>query len=370
MKLSLLQENLLKGLTRAGKNVSLKPQLPILQNVLLEAKDGLLYITSTNLETTERASLGAKVDKEGALCLPSRLLTEFVQSLPQGGVTLEAKGESLRVIGGKSEAVVQGVLASEFPPFPASSVSKKQIIDKDQMVSALSLVLFAASSDEGRPILTGVRIKNEEKDTMVVATDGYRLSLYRLEGDLIKGLDAVIPSRALLELSRLLQEEKDQNGLSFSMSQEHMLLFSFGNTEIATRALDGEYPDFGKIIPQKHTTRVIYDKKELHQAVRSAAIFAKDNANIVRLRIEEKNTVISSNTPQAGESRVSLDGRLDGEGGEIAFNSRFILDLLSVYQEDEIAFEMTGALNSGVFRSVKHEGFLHIIMPVRVSGAE
>ncbi len=325
-------------------------------------------MTASTLETTESVSVGAKIEKEGGLCVPAKVFSELVSSLPQDAVTLEEKEGSLLVSCGGVRASVAGVAAGEFPPVNKQEGKKETTLEKAALVSVLSLVLFAASTDEGRPLLTGVKIVQKEEGAFFAATDGYRLSVYRPGLSFPPGTDLVIPGRALGEILRVCQEEKEVKEAALSDSGDGQLVARVGDTTIITRKIEGEYPSFEKIIPSKHTTTAVIDVQQLSKAVKSASIFARDSANIVRLHITKNSLTISANAPQVGENTVEVDAKTEGEDGDIAFNSRFLIELLGNFPGEEMVFEMTGALNPGAFRSSKDPAFLHIIMPVRVQG--
>ena len=369
MKLSVLRENLHKGVSRATRIISTRPQIPILASLLLAATDEGLQIVSSSLETTEKTSVSAKVDKEGGLCVPARVLAELVSSLPQDTVLLEEKEKHLVVSCGGVKATIAGIDSGEFPPAVVISEKGKMAAEKEILVKALSLVLFAAATDEGRPLLTGVKLTQKKENTVLAATDGYRLSVYSLSLGFLDKTDTVIPARALLELVRVCQEEKETKEVAFFPVVDGQLCIRMGDTEIITRQVDGQYPNYEKIIPTKHTTSTTVDTQELLRAVRSASIFARDSANVVRFHINKKSLTVSANAPQLGESAVEIDAKIMGEdGGDIAFNSRFLIDLLGVFPGDEVVLETTGSLNPGVFLSPKDPAFLHVIMPVRVQG--
>lgn len=367
MIVSILQENLLRALTRTGRIVPAKPQLPILQNVLLSTEEGRVKVTATNLETTESVLIGAKIEKEGGICIPSRLFLDFVSSLPQSTVHLSVREGHLFINSERFQADIPGVAAEEFPPAKAREKTEPQVLDKEEIVTAINRVIFSAASDEGRPLLTGVRITQKDEEVQFVTTDGYRLSIKRLKLRVKEGLSLLIPGRALGEVVKVCAEEKESKEMHISGPEDGQLVFTVGDTEIRTRLIDGEYPNFEKIIPTKHNTRVFFEKASLLAAVKSAAIFARDNANIVRLTIENQTVTVSANTPQVGENRVVIEANVDGDGGDMAFNSRFLLECLTNFPGEEILFEMTGSLNPGVFKPVKDDSYLHIIMPVRVS---
>ena len=367
MIVSVLQENLLKALSRTGRIVPVKPQLPIVQNVLVQAEKDRLRIVSTNLETTEIVYVGAKIEREGGVCVSSRLLLEFVSSLPQSTVKMIVKEGSLTVQCGGFRATIPGIAPTEFPPVAGHSKKNEVIIEKKEIIGAIERVLFSAATDEGRPLLAGVRIMQKQGETTLAATDGYRLSVKKITLTTKEDLDLLVPARALGEVVKVCTEDKSSKTISFIRSQDGQASFLVGDTEIMTRLIDGEYPNFEKIIPTKHNTRILLDKEALEKAVRSASVFARDNANIIRFHVENQTLTISANTPQVGEDEVDVDAKVDGEGGDIAFNSRFLTEFLSNYPENELLFEMTGALNPGVFRPTKDDSYLHIIMPVRVA---
>ncbi len=338
-----------------------------MQNVLLTAGESRLRVVATNMETTEVVWAGAKVERDGGICVSSRLLTDLVMSLPQGTIQMVAKEGSLHVRCNGVNATLPGVDASEFPPFSTIKKKSGMEMDKSSLLDALTGVLFAAATDEGRPLLTGVKISKQEGGALFAATDGYRLSIKKIKLEKLGDLNLVIPARALSEVVKVSQEEKEVRSVEIAQTDEGQLVFTVGETEIHTRPIAGEYPNIEKIIPARHNTRVLVDKTSLLHAVKSASIFARDNANILRLHIENQKMVVSANTPQVGENHVEVEARVDGEGGDIAFNGRFLLEFLNGFVGEELLFEMTGSLNSGVFRPVKDDSYLHIIMPVRVA---
>lgn len=367
MNIKILQENLLKALTKANRTVPAHPQLPVLQNIKLMARKDGLEVTATNMETSETVWVGGKVEKEGEACVSARTLFEFVASLPTETVHITGKEESLFISCAGFQATIPTIASSEFPPVPALSEGVTSSMDKETLEHALSGVLFAAATDEGRPILTGIKVLADGEDTQLVATDGYRLSLKRVKLMTDKLSGAVIPARAFSEVAKLGTEDKEEKIIKVGMAGEKQAGFIVGETTLLTRLLDGEYPNFERIIPKTFTTRALIEKEPFLRAVRSAAIFARDNANIVRLSLDKQKIIVSANAPQVGENKIELEAKIDGDGGEIAFNSRFLLDFLTNFPEEEFLFEMTGALNSGVFKPVKDESYLHIIMPVRVT---
>lgn len=372
MKLSILQENLSRGLTIASRSVATRAQLPVLGNVLLSTDKGRLKLSATNLETGTNLWLGAKVEKEGAISIPAKILTEFVSSLPAGRIEVETRENTLYLTSGSYEASFVGMAANEFPAVPSMTTKAILKFESPLLTTAINQTAFAAAQDEGRPILTGVLLKSKDKELTLVATDGYRLSLKKLKGiagigkvkEFKKGL--VLPARTLSEVARIAAEETEGKlGLAIT-PEASQVIFATSDIEIVSRLIEGKFPDFEKIIPDKGKTKVLVEKEELTRAVRIASIFARESANIVKFNIQKGNFEISANTAQVGDNKSRVEAKIEGEAGKIAFNSRYLLDLLNIVGSEQVSFEMTGSLNPGVFKPAGDDSYLHIIMPVRV----
>lgn len=372
MKLSILQENLSHGLTIASRSVAARAQLPVLGNILLSTDKGRLKLSATNLETGINLWLGAKVEKEGAISIPAKILTEFVSSLPAGRIEIEARENALHLVSGSYEASFVGLAANEFPAVPSMTTKAVLKFEAPPLALAINQTAFAAAQDEGRPILTGVLLKSQSEGLTLVATDGYRLSLKKLKGvagiekvkEFKKGL--VLPARTLLEVARVASEETEGK-LGLAVTPEaSQVIFATSDIEIVSRLIEGKFPDFEKIIPAKGKTKVLIEREELTRAVRIASIFARESANIVRFEVKGSKLEVSANTAQVGDNKSQVEAKIEGEAGKIAFNSRYLLDFLNIVGNEQVSFEMTGALNPGLFRPAGDDSYLHIIMPVRV----
>lgn len=373
MKILILQENLTKGLNLVSRFVASKATLPILGNILLTTDNGRLKLSATNLETGINLWLGAKIEKEGSLTAPAKILAEFVSSLPPEKIEIETKETVLHLNSGTFKASFIGTGAGEFPQIPSFSSEPVLIFESQELIKALSQVTFAAAQDEGRPVLTGVLIKTHNKKLSLVATDGYRLSFKNLsikENKLEKNL--LIPAKTLLEISRAAQEKhKEEKEIKITFTPEKsQVVFLLPDVEFSSRLLEGEFPDFEKTIPQTFSTRVEFDKEEFLRAIKIAAIFAREQANIVKLKIEPSvdggKLKITTETPQVGANESEIEAKIEGEALEIAFNCRFLLDLLNSPLGEEIVFEANGPLSPGVFKIKGDDSFLHLIMPVRI----
>ncbi len=368
MKVQILQENLNKGLNTASRSISPKAQLPILANVLLKTDKNRLQISATNLETGVALWLGAKVEGEGEITIPAKILNEMVASLAPGKIDLKAEGSSLKISADGYEASLNGIPAGEFPKLPVYSQESLFSFPSEKLLEAINQVAFSAATDEGRPVLTGVLFKLEGKKLSLVATDGYRLSLKTMEIEVPakEEFSLILPAKTLIEVGRIIAEEKPSVVQLGFTKEQNQVVFVFADLELFSRVIEGEFPDYTKIIPQNFSTKLVLDRENFSRAVRVVSIFARDSANIVKIKIGQNLIEMSANSPQVGENKNSLEAKLEGEESEIAFNYRFLQAFLAAISSQEVSLEMSGSLNSGVFRAAGDESFLHIIMPVRL----
>lgn len=370
MKVTILQENLHKALGQVEHFVTTKSQLPILSNFKFEAKKEGFFVTATNLETGIQVRVGAKIEEEGSITVPAKIFSEFVGTLPQNTATLTLHDEQLEVVCGSFKASFQGISASEYPDFPAFSNEDEKKISYSVLKQIVDKVGFSASSDDSRPVLTGMLWDVGKENVKVVSTDGYRLSLLSLPigsvGQIEKTL--LLPAFVLREIVRV-YGESGVDEILFSWSEKEKQVFFYSlDIIVVTRVLDGEFPSYQAVIPTDQSIKILLTKAELTQGVKMAAIFARESANIIRWKFSDSQLMISANSPQIGTnvSTVSYSGG-DLNEKEIAFNSRYLLDLFSHIEGENIVFSMTEALRPGVFyEEKKNEGFLHVIMPVRV----
>jgi len=374
MKVQILQENLNKGLTIASRSISSKAQLPILGNVLIKTDKNRLQISATNLETGITLWLGAKVEEEGEITIPAKVFSEVIASLPAGKIDLSEKENILNLSSDGYKASFNGISASEFPKLPTYSSDNLISLPSEKILEAINQVAFAAATDEGRPVLTGVLFKLQGKELSLVATDGYRLSLktVELENTVKEELSLLLPAKTLLEVGRIIGEESGETKIiqmGFTKDQ-NQVVFVFPESTLFSRVIEGEFPDYTKIIPQGATTKAQIDKESFNKAVKVVSIFARDSSNIIKLKLAKNLLEMSANSPQVGENINSIEQKLEGEESEIAFNFRFLLGFLSAISSPEVSLETTGPLNPGVFKGVGDNSFLHIIMPVRLQTEE
>ena len=370
MKVAILQENLAKIVAAAARSVSSRPQLPVLANILLKAEKGKLLAVGTDMMTSVGLWAGGKVEKEGAVTVPGRDVAALTAGLPAGTVELTADGAVLTVVAGRTRAKLMGMAAEDFPEVDAKG-KKAFEVDREAWGEAMEKALVCVSPDEGRPILTGGKIEKEEGRRKkeeggilrLTATDGYRLGIVGVEAEKME-LDEVviIPARTLGEAARLAAGKV----LTVELTDDGGACFRFEDGWVKGKLLAGEFPAVDQIIPQEFEAEMTVDRGELEKAVKLAAIFARESANIVKWKIEEGVLRISANSPQIGENETGVE--IIGKGnGEIAFNSRYLLDLLgSVSGAERLTFKMAGPVKPGMFGIEGDKNFKHVIMPVRV----
>ncbi|MDO8639883.1 MAG: DNA polymerase III subunit beta [bacterium] len=369
MKLSFLSENIQKKLSFVSHAVSPRSQLSILQNFLIEAKDGEIRISATDLEIGIQITIPAKVENEGVVTIPAKIFTDLINSLPSEKISLELKENTLEVKSGKTRSLFQTSPANDFPKLYETKGEKTAVFKSSLIKENFPSVIFSASSDLGRPALSGVLIKQEKEEFILVATDGFRLSLRRhknAEKGLKKEKPILIPSRLLRELVAMAGDDEE---IEFCISEEsNQVLFSKEGVVLIGRLIDAEFPNYQKIIPTEVNTTAVFDKEEMQKAIKICSIFARETANIIKVSLKKEKIIISANTPSIGQNNVEIEVKLTGEENEIAFNSQFLLDLFANTNAESMVFEMTGPLNPGVFKIAEDNSFLHLIMPIRVQG--
>jgi DNA polymerase-3 subunit beta len=368
-----LQENLARGLSIVSRAVATRSTLPILGNIKLETDEGRLKLSATNLEIGIHCWIGAQVHEEGATTIPARLLSDFVNSLPPDRIdmNLNTRIQALHLQCARFTANIKGLDAQDFPLIPTAGADHTVQIDPELLREMVNQVAFAAATDESRPILTGVLATFEDQTLTMAAADGFRLSV-RTEaiGSRADGkLEVIIPARALNELSRVLGDETDPVQVTVTANQ---VVFHMATVELVSRLIEGNFPDYHQIIPSRYDIRAKMPTQELLKAVRIAALFARDAANVVRLdltpgpELTPGRIVVTSSADQVGDNVGEVDAIIEGEAAVIAFNAKFLIDVLSVLGTEEVALEMTTASSPGVLKPVGKEGFLHVIMPMHL----
>lgn len=375
MNVSCLQEHLAKGLGIVGRAVAVRSTLPITANILLSTEEGRLKLAATNLEIALSCWVGAQVEEEGAITVPSRLLIDFVNSLPSEKIemTLAPRSRQLKLACARNQATMNGVDADDFPPIPTVEDGGSLELDPQELHTAISQVIISAATDDSRPVLVGVNAKMEGDQLTFAATDGFRLSVRHLtlSSAVPEPVQVIIPARALAELNRLLPEETEPVQMTLN-STRTQVLFRLKNVELVTQLIQGTFPDYSQIIPEDHTSKATVDVAEFLRETRTAAIFARDGSGIVRLQFTPGEDVapgkmtISARAEEIGDNLSELDAAIEGEGDKIAFNSKYLQDYLGVLEGGRVTLEMSGPSRQGVLRPVGDDSFVHVLMPMVV----
>ncbi|MBI4216958.1 MAG: DNA polymerase III subunit beta [Chloroflexi bacterium] len=375
MKLSCLQENLSRGLGIVGRAVATRTTLPITNNVLLATDGGRLKLSATNLEIAITCWIGAKVEEEGTTTVPARLLTDLVSSLPNERMDLSQplRSHTIHLACGRNEAKITGQAAADFPPIPTIGEGVAIPVGGDALHTAIDQVAFAAATDESRPVLTGVQASFEGSTVTLAAADGFRLSVHKLALDqpVAEKVAVIIPARSLQELNRLLdgQEEPVQVTVNAARSQA---LFKLKNAEMVSQLVQGTFPNYGQLIPQSSQSRAVVNRAEFLRATKAAAIFARDGSGIIRLQVTPAGELgpgklaVSARAEELGENLGELDAAVTGEAGKIAFNAKYLTEVLSVLDSEQVALETTSPTSPGVIRPVGVDNFVHVVMPMFV----
>ncbi|MEO8457514.1 MAG: DNA polymerase III subunit beta [Chloroflexota bacterium] len=375
MKVSSLQENLNRGLSIVGRAVPVRSVLPQASHVMMETDQGRLKLVASDAsQMAITCWIGATVEEEGAITVPARLLTDFVNSLPNEKIDLgvSGRGKQLHIQCARNEATIAGGDAADFPPVPPVSDGLSLTLAPQTLRKAIQLVQFAAATDDTRPVLTGIHTLAEGNVLTLAAADGFRLAVHHLplDQDVAEKVEVIIPARALREVERLLAENDEPVEMAIN-AQKSQVMFRMKSVEIVATLIQGTFPNYSQLIPQSYATRAEIEMKPFLQETRIAAIFARDGAGIVRLQMEpgDKDVgklTISARAEEIGDHRGDLDVKLEGEASKIAFNSRYLQDVLSVLETSHVMLETTNPSSPGVIRPVGDERYVHVVMPMFV----
>jgi DNA polymerase-3 subunit beta len=372
MDLSLLQENLNSALVNVSRFVSSKSQLPILSNILFTTDNGRLKLSATNLEVGINYWLGAKIAKEGTVTVPAKELAEFVSYLPPGKLDISLNENNLlTVTSAKAQSTFTTIPSTDFPQIPSIDPSTAFELDLSLLSQSITQISFAAATDDTRPVLTAVLFHLTPDQLSLVATDGFRLSLKSIK--LVNAVNLnpdqpeisfLIPARSLVELTRLAKNAKKiKMGLT---TDGHQIVFVLDDLELVSRLIEGDYPNYQRIVPEGYSTKIFVSQQELSQSIKIASVFARESANVVKFNIKKSSIELSANAPQMGQNQANVDARIEGDPLQIAFNYKFVSDFISVCKGEEIVIELNESLTPALFRDQSDPEFSHIIMPVRL----
>ena len=374
MKVTCLQENLAKGLGIVGRAVALRSTLPITSNVLIATEHGRIKLAATNLDIALSCWIGGQIEDEGAITVPSRLLTDFVNSLPADKIELSVspRAKQVKLTCARNEATIGGMDADDFPPIPAVEGDTLEI-DAKTLREAITQVVFSAATDDSRPVLTGVDIVVEGDILTLAAADGFRLAVrtVKLKKKVAEKQEVIVPSRALSELNRLLQDQEDPVQMTFNANKTQVL-FRLKDVELVAQLIQGTFPDYSRLIPKEWGSRAVVEVRDFLQETKIASIFARDGSGIVRITFEGAedgspgHMTVSARAEEIGDNTGALDATVEGEASKIAFNGKYLQEVLSVLDGGRVALETTGPSQPGVIRPLDNDNYVHVVMPMFV----
>lgn len=362
MKLQVTQENLNRALNSVARVANSRNPLPILANVLIKTSNNRLSLSATNLDIAITHYIGAKVADEGSITVPARLMQDFVGSLPPSVINLDLEDSKLKVTTDQYKSTVNGVAADDFPVMSSISSGTKWTVDATQFKKGLQQVIFAASSEDARPVLTGVLLHTQNGKLYLAATDSYRLAEKEL-GTNKADVNLLVPATALHDLLRILGDHEGQVQVTHD---EQQVLFQVGDVELTARLVEGKYPDYRKLIPGTFTTEITLKRADFLNVTKVSSLFARESAGSVTIEVDESAGTLSirSVASQLGENTATANGKATGSGS-ITLNSRYLLDALGALGGDEVRFGFNGKLEPTLITDPGAKDYQHIIMPLK-----
>ncbi|HSX17885.1 MAG TPA: DNA polymerase III subunit beta [Candidatus Saccharimonadales bacterium] len=360
MKLQVTQENLAKALSTVARVANTRNTLPILANVLLQTADNRLSISATNLDIAITHRIGSKIEKTGSITVPARLMQDFVSSLPEGILKLELTDNKLHITTDQYQSSINGIVADDFPVMPAISAGSTWKVTAADFKKALSQIVFAASSDDARPVLTGVYFHSSGGEVVVVATDSYRLAEHKL-GKNKASVNFLVPGSAAQDLLRIISDTDKEVVVTHDDQQ---VLFQVGDVSLVARLIEGNYPDYRKLIPTKFATVAKLSRADFLNITKVSALFARESAGSITIKVEDKKVSINAIASQLGENTAAADADIKGSG-EVTLNSRYLIDALNAFGGEQVEFCFNGKLEPCILRSSDDPKYLHLIMPLR-----
>jgi len=376
MKVTVLQENLARGLGIVAKAVSPRSTLPVLANILIASDEGRLRLSATNLEMGITCWIPARIDEEGSTTVPARTFSDLVSTLPSDQVLLrlDPSTQTLNVRGGTSTNDIKCIDAQEFPPLPVPDFDGAVQINVGDFREMIHQVAFAASSDEARPVLMGVLVQVDKDKLIMAAADGFRLSVRKavLSTPSPAPISAIVPSQTLKELARVATDGEDPIYMVLPKGRGQVV-FRVKDVEVVSQLIDGTFPDYQQIIPRSYKSRTLVSTASLLKACKQAEIFAREGSNVARFNIKSaqgdmqpSEVEISATSEETGKNETIVEATVDGGGLLIAFNVKFLREALEVIRTPNVALETSAPNAPGVVKPVGDDQFLHVIMPMHL----
>ncbi len=374
MKATVTQQHLAHGLSIVSKAVSPRSTLPVLANVLVATDEGRLRLSATNLEMGITCWIPAQIQEEGSITVPSRTLVDLVGTFPPENVqlTLDTRTQTITLVCNSSVHDIKGIDAQDFPPIPVPDLTEGVDLNLGDFKEMIQQVAFAASADEARPVLQGVKMEVKENEIALAATDGFRISVRKelLANPIKQEFSIIIPARAMNELARI-ASDGDKTVTMVVPQGRGQVIFHLNDAELVSQLIDGNFPDFKAIIPHNFKTRTTISTPAFLKACKQAEIIAREGNNVVKLNIIPEadgngRVEISALTEETGKSDIQMEAHIDGSPLLIAFNVRFLREVLDVVHSPNVALETNANNTPGVLQPVGDDNFTHVIMPMHL----
>ena len=365
MKVICARKDLYEGVQTAGRAVSPRTSLPILGHLLMTAEEDRLRISATDLEIGMECVVEAKVEEPGSLTVPAKVFTEFLAALPETDVAISVdESNTVSVKCGTSDFAILALPPEEFPMLPEVREEVSFTIEHDAVREAIRKTSFAISQDESRAILTGILMQVAESGLKLVATDTHRLC--GEDSPLVEShgtVNAIVPGRALNELTRIVPEGAGTVEVGIASSQ---IKFKIGDTILISRLIEGQFPNFEKVVPKEHNRKLTIPTEQLLQSVKRVAIVARENNNRTILSTEGGTLTLTAESGSVGKAHEEVEVIREGEDVKVAFNAKYLLDVLGVIDTEAIEVELTGEVSPAVIRPQGQDNYTYVLMPMQL----
>lgn len=368
MKLSCQQKEFFEALSIAQKAINPHNTLPILGNVLLRAEGQKLYLSATNLEIAISTFLLASVSNEGKVTIPVKILVNYIGLLKEGEIKITLEdGETIAITSQGSKTKLKGMSPEEFPSIPTVEKKETFSIPTEDLKTAIDEVVFCCASSTTRPVLSGVHMWGKGEYIHFVATDSYRLAEKKIqlkEKNFSEELKIIIPARTMQELTRILAGSKEKE-VKITSSQ-NQILFKIGNTELVSRLIEGKFPEYKQIIPTESKIKAVTNIEEMILGIKRVGLFARENNNNIRFQFSPGKIQITTDATEIGKEDSEIVAEVTGGEETVALNGQYFLDVLQNIPGEKVKIQTEGKLSPVVITPEKEEGYIHVIMPLKV----
>lgn len=358
------KQNLLEGISIVQKAITGKSTMPILEGIYIKTNISTLTLIGSDMDVSIQTSVDATTIEEGSIIIDAKIFGEIIRKLPNSTIKIETmENQLVKITCEKSVFDIVYMNTNEFPELPKINENLKISVNQNILKNMIKGTSFAIAQDETRPILQGILFEVRDKNLNLVALDGYRLAIKSEYLDTDINMDVVIPGKTLNEVSKILEDVDDMVEITFTNNH---ILFNLEKTKIISRLLEGKFVNYDSLLPQEHKLFVNVDRQELQNAIERASLMAKDgNTNLIKLDFQQDNLIITSNS-QLGKVREEIFVKLQGDQIQIAFNSKYLLDVLKNMEEDEVVIKMTSGVSPCVIEEKDNENAKYLVLPVRL----